>query len=79
MPTSSEWEVYHRWCKEYGTFFYFILGYTAPLRLFFVDTDIIHLDVAGTSIVVLNTVEAATELLDNRSAIYSSRFASVSP
>ncbi|KAK0440601.1 cytochrome P450 [Armillaria borealis] len=54
MPTSSEWEVYHRWCKEY-------------------DTDIIHLDVAGTSIVVLNTVEAATELLDNRSAIYSSR------
>ncbi|KAK0452985.1 cytochrome P450 [Desarmillaria tabescens] len=54
MPTSSEWEVFDRWCKEY-------------------DTDIIHLDVAGTSIVVLNTVEAATELLDNRSAIYSSR------
>ncbi|KAK0187278.1 cytochrome P450 [Armillaria mellea] len=54
MPTSSEWEVYNRWCKEYGT-------------------DIIHLDVAGTSIMVLNTVEAATELLDNRSAIYSSR------
>ncbi|KAG7440108.1 cytochrome P450 [Guyanagaster necrorhizus] len=54
MPTSSEWEVYDRWCREY-------------------DTDIIHLDVAGTSIVVLNTVEAATELLDNRSAIYSSR------
>ncbi|KAK0200298.1 cytochrome P450 [Desarmillaria ectypa] len=37
------------------------------------DTDIIHFDVAGTSIVVLNTVKAATELLDNRSAIYSSR------
>ncbi|KAK0234561.1 cytochrome P450 [Armillaria nabsnona] len=54
MPTLSEWEVYHRWCKGY-------------------DTDIIHLDVAGTSIVVLDTVEAATELLDNRSAIYSSR------
>ncbi|KAK0486576.1 cytochrome P450 [Armillaria novae-zelandiae] len=54
MPTSSEWEAYNKWCKEY-------------------DTDIIHLDVAGTSIVVLDTLEAATELLDNRSAIYSSR------
>ncbi|KAJ7584750.1 cytochrome P450 [Mycena floridula] len=36
-------------------------------------TDIIHLDVVGTSIVVLDTAEAATELLDKRSAIYSDR------
>ncbi|KAJ7629458.1 cytochrome P450 [Mycena polygramma] len=37
------------------------------------SSDIIHLNVAGTSIVVLNTIEAATDLLDKRSSIYSSR------
>ncbi|KAF9457686.1 cytochrome P450 [Collybia nuda] len=37
------------------------------------QTDIIHLDVAGTSIVVLDNAEAATELLEKRSQIYSSR------
>jgi len=36
-------------------------------------SDIIHLDVAGTSIVVLDSEEAAIELLDRRSSIYSSR------
>ncbi|TFK33961.1 cytochrome P450 [Crucibulum laeve] len=36
-------------------------------------TDILHLDVAGTSIVVLNTFEAAWELLEKRSSLYSGR------
>ncbi|TFK41805.1 cytochrome P450 [Crucibulum laeve] len=36
-------------------------------------SDIIHLDVAGKSIIVLNSVETAHDLLDYRSAIYSSR------
>ncbi|KAK0448479.1 cytochrome P450 [Desarmillaria tabescens] len=37
------------------------------------DSDIIHLDVVGTSIVVLNSWEAISDLLDKRSSIYSSR------
>jgi hypothetical protein len=37
------------------------------------DTDIIHLNVAGTNIIVLDTVEATNELLEKRSAIYSDR------
>ncbi|KAJ3533646.1 hypothetical protein NMY22_g7251 [Coprinellus aureogranulatus] len=37
------------------------------------DSDIIYLNVAGTSIVILNTPKAATDLFDKRSAIYSSR------
>lgn len=37
------------------------------------DSDIIHLDVAGTSIIVLDTAEAATELLEKRSSLYSGR------
>ncbi|KAJ7200308.1 cytochrome P450 [Mycena pura] len=37
------------------------------------DSDIIYLDVAGTPIVVLSSMEAATELLEKRSNIYSDR------
>ena len=37
------------------------------------DTDIIHLDVAGKSIVVLDSYEAAVELLEKRSKVYSDR------
>ncbi|KAJ7654696.1 cytochrome P450 [Mycena polygramma] len=37
------------------------------------DSDIIHLNVAGTSIIVLNSVEVANDLLDKRSSIYSDR------
>ncbi|KAF7980002.1 hypothetical protein HWV62_40100 [Athelia sp. TMB] len=37
------------------------------------DSDIIYLDVFGTRIVVLNSFEAITELLEKRARIYSSR------
>ncbi|KAJ8079586.1 hypothetical protein PM082_011173 [Marasmius tenuissimus] len=36
-------------------------------------TDIIHLDALGVSIIVLDSVKAAEELVEKRSAIYSSR------
>ncbi|KAJ8695766.1 hypothetical protein PTI98_005695 [Pleurotus ostreatus] len=37
------------------------------------NSDIIHLNVAGSSIVVIDTAEAANDLFDKRSSIYSSR------
>ncbi|KAF8231005.1 cytochrome P450 [Tricholoma matsutake] len=37
------------------------------------DSEIIHLNIAGTSLVVLDTSEATTELLERRSSIYSDR------
>ncbi|KAI5826081.1 hypothetical protein K523DRAFT_419521 [Schizophyllum commune Tattone D] len=40
---------------------------------FAADTDIIHLDVAGKFIVVLDSYEAAVELLEKRSKVYSDR------
>ncbi|KAJ7069436.1 cytochrome P450 [Mycena amicta] len=36
-------------------------------------SDIIHLDIAGTSIIVLSSVEATRELFEKRSSIYSDR------
>jgi len=41
------------------------------------DTDILYLNVAGQSIVVLDTAEAVTELLEKRSSVYSSRSVSI--
>ncbi|KAJ7439299.1 cytochrome P450 [Mycena latifolia] len=37
------------------------------------DSDIIHVDVAGTSIVVLSSMEAIRDLFDKRSSLYSDR------
>ncbi|KAJ7760722.1 cytochrome P450 [Mycena maculata] len=37
------------------------------------NSDIIHLSAAGNSIIILGSVEAAEDLLDKRSAIYSDR------
>ncbi|KAF7296376.1 Cytochrome P450 [Mycena chlorophos] len=37
------------------------------------DSDIIHVDACGTSIVVVESVEAVRELFDRRSSIYSDR------
>ncbi|TFK20074.1 cytochrome P450 [Coprinopsis marcescibilis] len=37
------------------------------------NSDILHLDVAGKSIIIVNSIKAATELFEKRSALYSSR------
>ena len=37
------------------------------------DSDIIHVNALGTSMVILNSYEVATDLLDKRSSTYSSR------
>ncbi|KAJ7857906.1 cytochrome P450 [Mycena leptocephala] len=37
------------------------------------NSDIIHLNVAGTSIIVISSAEAANDLLEKRSALYSDR------
>jgi len=41
------------------------------------DTDILHLNVAGTDLIVLDTHEAAVELLERRSSVYSGRLVSM--
>ena len=37
------------------------------------ESDIIHVNALGTSMVVLNSYKVATDLLDQRSGTYSSR------
>ena len=40
------------------------------------ESDIIHVNALGTSMVILNSYEVATDLLDQRSGTYSSRYGS---
>ncbi|KAF8994713.1 hypothetical protein BDQ17DRAFT_1366461 [Cyathus striatus] len=37
------------------------------------ESDVLYLNVLGTSIIILDSYEASSELLDNRSSIYSGR------
>ena len=41
-------------------------------------SDVIYLNLLGTSIYVLNSVQAINDLLDKRSSIYSDRYDSLS-
>jgi hypothetical protein len=44
-----------------------------PLLLTAQDSDIIHLNLAGQSVIVLSSLEATEALLEKRSALYSDR------
>ncbi|KAH9478027.1 Cytochrome P450 monooxygenase 98 [Psilocybe cubensis] len=74
MPTSFEWKTYHKWSKELGMV-PFILARERSVNGngLIQDTDILYLNVAGTSIVVLDSWEAILELFEKRSSIYSDR------
>ena len=41
--------------------------------IFRADSDIIHVNALGTSMIILNSYKVATDLLDQRSSTYSSR------
>jgi hypothetical protein len=42
-------------------------------RMLCADSDIIHVNALGTSMIILNSYEVATDLLDQRSSTYSDR------
>jgi len=76
-PRSFEWEAYTRWGKEFGACRRVVFRWTWCLTRrvgFGSDSDIIYLNIAGTEVVVLNSLSAANELLDRRSLKYSGRY-----
>ena len=77
MPSILEWETYAKWGKEYSPCrsIDIILNLPFSIHLMFLcaDSDIIHVNALGTSIIILNSYKVATDLLDQRSGIYSSR------
>lgn len=73
MPTSDDWLQYRRWSQELRTSCVALVWFLVLKPR--IESDIIYLNVCGTSIVVLNSLESILDLLEKRSSKYSSRFA----
>jgi hypothetical protein len=70
LPSERQWKTFLQWSKELGTLvpLFHCSKLTSPS-----DSDILHVDAAGTSIVVLSSMEAINDLFDKRSSLYSDR------
>ena len=72
----NEWDAYAELSKQYGNvFFTFLLFLRTLLTQIYlhVGSDILYFSTLGASVVVLNSFEAARDLLDKKGALYSSR------
>ena len=77
LPKSHEWLKYAEWSKQFSKFVFPILKpstYRTDRLIFLIDSNILHIKAAGNDLIVLNSFDMAIELLDRRSAIYSSRW-----
>ena len=72
MPSTLEWETFAKWGQKYSLYQDADLSLSIHLMLC-ADSDIIHVNVLGTSMVILNSYKVATDLLDRKSSTYSSR------
>ncbi len=74
IPAESLAETFAEWSKTYGT-----LSSTQfssknqAHRPLFREGDVMHLQVFNRNMIILNTAEAAIDLMDKRSSIYSDR------
>ena len=76
MPKVFEQETFREWSRQYGdcSFHFPLYAYPENLIELQAGSDIIYMNVLGQSMIVIDKYETAVELLDKRSAIYSSRF-----
>jgi hypothetical protein len=70
MPPTFQWLTNAEWQGTYGTW---PASFPLVVPLIFGVGDIIFLNVLRNPILVINSLEAAQDLLEKRSAIYSSR------
>lgn len=71
VPSHGEWITYADWSHKYSK-----LSHSGLLQKILhqvADSDVVHLSVVGTHLVIVNSHEAAVELFEKRSAIYSDR------
>ncbi|KAL0568633.1 hypothetical protein V5O48_013352 [Marasmius crinis-equi] len=71
IPPVKQAETFHEWAKEYGESYVALAIHKPNLKLS--SGDVIYLKVLGKEMIVLDTVEAAQEILEVRGAIYSCR------
>jgi hypothetical protein len=73
LPEEYPWLTYAAWGRECGKYLGYLLSCRILTECIISDSDIIHLDILGNHLIILNTACAATELLMKKSAIYSNR------
>ena len=69
IPKVQPWKIFKEWSRIYGESQYFMSR--SPPQLCSGDVVYLHLPTQPT--IVLNTVKSATDLLERRSGLYSSR------
>jgi hypothetical protein len=73
MPTIQPWLKYIEWGKQFSKFSVLHLHSELIGLGLRIDSDVIHMYAAGKDFIIVNSFDAAIELGDRRSAIYSSR------
>ncbi len=81
MPSHEEWVTYKEWSDQYGTVPQLFCPslQACHATLIVSGSDVVHTDVLGTHMVIINSAKAANELFDKRSSIYSDRYLNDAP
>ena len=73
VPAENQEEKFMEWAPHYGTCFY-LDSISDHDRLLLINAgDVMHVKIFGQSMVILHSLQAARDLLDKRSSIYSDR------
>jgi len=76
IPRKNDWLVYQEWAKTYGN--YLRNGKRVSLIWFLLRVgDVVHTQALGQHIIILDSVKAAHDIFERRSADYSGRPATV--
>ena len=71
LPDGNAWKEYRRWSDVYGMCAF----YSSNTGLNqYLGSSIVRVNILGTNIVILNSLDDCVALLDKRSSIYSDRF-----
>jgi hypothetical protein len=73
-PLSRDWLTFTKWAEKYGLCQFTCCHFFVMMTITsYAAGDIVHADVAGTHMIILNSADYAYSLLDEKGAIYSER------
>jgi hypothetical protein len=74
VPKTQEWLAFMEMARKYGVLRHHSSLRSSPCRCnVHADSDVISLNLAGDTVIVLNSLSAVDALLEDKSAIYSDR------
>jgi hypothetical protein len=73
VPFKYQWLTYERWGRETGECILILIEAQGSFSFLYLGSEIVHAELFGIHVVVLNSEKVANDLLDKRSSIYSDR------